>query len=604
MSAAPHVAAANQYIKGVLSGRIPACRWVKLACKRQRDDLRRAKDKTWPYVFDKAAAERVCRFLEVLPHIKGPLARKNMRLTLEPWQCFVVTTSYGWLHRGGDIKGKRRFRMLYLEVPRGNGKSALLSGLSLYALAADREQGAEVYSAAVTRDQAKIIFETSREMVRKRPKLRDALKLRTVKNAITQEKTASTFKPLASDEDSLEGLNIHFVAIDELHAHKKRAVYDVCESGLGKRDQPMLVVITTAGNDLAGICYEVRGYITKILESTVQDETTFGLIYTIDRDEKVAEIDADDDDDEKASKKKGDDWTSELSWRKANPNWKVSVDPVHLAAMAAKAKQLPSARPNFLTKHLNIWTNAATAWMPMPAWNRAADTSLDIEDFKNEKASIGVDLANKTDIASRVTIFVRKVADKKDGVEKDHYYVFARHYLNEAATTDGRNSQYEGWRLSSHLTVTPGDVTDYETIEDDLKADAGRFPMEVAYDPWQAQYLANNLQKESIACVEVRKTVANFSQPMKEIEALVLEGRFHHDGCPILTWMMSNVVCRRDAKGNIYPRKEREENKIDGVDATIMSMARLLSGGAEGGYSIYDDPALWSENNVATKPEA
>lgn len=584
--AAPHVEAANRYIKGVLSGKIPACRWVKAACKRQYDDLKRSRAKAWPYRFDVAAAERVCRFIEKLPHIKGPLANKKETLRLEDWQCFVVTTGYGWLHKAGRLKGKRRFRMLYLEVPRGNGKSALLSGLSLYALVADGEAGAEVYSAAVTKDQAKIVFESSRKMVGRLPGLRRK-GVSVQKNALAVERTASTYKPLASDSDSLEGLNIHFATIDELHAHKKRSVYDVCESGMGKRDQPMLVVITTAGSDRAGICYEVRSYITKILEGVTESDTTFGLIYTIDRDERKTEVDEEDE--------KSDDWKSEKTWRKANPNWGVSVDPTHVAGLAQKAMQMPSAQPNFLTKHLNVWVNAATAWMDMAVWNACADPDLSIEEFRGEQARIGLDLANRTDIASRATVFVRVIDGKK------HLYVFARHYLNEVACEDGRNSQYEGWRLSSHLTVTPGDVTDYSTIEQDIKDDAGNFPMEVAYDPWQGESTAQALQREGIPCAEYKKITATFSAPMKEIEALARTGRLHHDGCPILSWMVSNVVARRDNKDNIFPLKERPENKIDGVDAMIMAVGRAMEATDTG--SIYDDPDAYEQAFGAPKPE-
>lgn len=553
-----YVAIANRYVDDVLTGRIPACKWVKLACQRQRNDLKRARTKAWPYRFDAELATRACEFIELLPHVKGPLAREKKLLVLEPWQIFRRTTVYGWVHKAGKLKGRRRFRMAYDEVPRGNGKSAELSGSGLYALAADREQGAEVYSAAVTKDQARIVFSTAAKMAQKRPALRASLGLEVHKGAVSQERTASTFKPLASDEDSLDGLNVHFAAIDELHAHKTRAVYDVIETGMGKRDQPLMHVITTAGTNRSGICYEVRNYICKILQGTATDETVFGIIYTIDD---------------------GDDWQSEDSWRKANPNWGVSVDPGHIARIAAKAMQMPSAQPNFLTKHLNLWVNADVAWMDMRVWERCGDPALKLEQFEGQRCRIALDLATKTDIAAKILLFPKIIDDEQ------HYYVFGRYYLPAQAIEDGRNSQYEGWRRSGRLIETEGDVIDFGRIEDDVEDDVAAFTeTEVAYDPWQALNLAQRLQAKGVPVIEYRNTVANFSAPMKEIEALARQGRLHHDGDPILAWMVSNVVCHTDAKDNIYPRKERPENKIDGVVALIMALGRELSATDESSY--------------------
>jgi len=569
-----YVGIAKKYCADVLSGREPACKWVKLACKRQRRDLARQRTRGWGYRFDAEAASRPCRFLELLPHIKGPLARAHELLRLEPWQIFIVTTGYGWLYKSGKLKDKRRFRSIYLEVPRGNGKSALLSGLSLYALAADHEAGAEVYSAAVTRDQAKIVFGGAAKMAQKLPALRQSRGINVLTNAITQERTASTFKPLASDEDSLDGLNVHFVAIDELHAHKTRAVYDVVETGMGKRDQPMLVVITTAGSNRAGICYEVRGYILKLLDGVATDETAFGIIYTVDE---------------------GDDWTAEASWRKANPNWDVSVDPLHIARLATKAMQLPSAQPTFLTKHLDLWVNADVAWMDMRVWERCTDPEMKIEDFEGEYCQIGLDLASKVDIAAKMRLFEREI----DGVT--HYYFFGTYYLPSQAIEDGRNAQYHGWRELGLLTETEGDVIDFGRIEDDVTEDFEKFSgIEVAYDPWQALNMAQRFQAQGVEVVEYRNTVANFSAPMKEIEGLARQGRLHHNGDPILAWMISNVVCHVDAKDNIYPRKERPENKIDGVVAAIMALGRRITNDANLG-SIYDDPKMWGKPD-APKP--
>lgn len=535
--------------------RIPACKYVRQACARQIADLKR-----WatngPYVFDEEQAGEWCEFIEHLPHIKGPLAGQNIKL--EDWQCFGLTTTFGWLKR--DTR-TRRFRRSYWELPRGNAKSTLSSGVGLKALCADGEGGAEVYSAATTRDQARIVFADGQAMARRRPQLCQALGVEVLAHSIVQQSTASKFMALASDSNSLDGLNIHFAIVDELHAHKTREVYDVLETGTGKRPQSMLWSITTAGSDRAGICYEIRSYAAKVLGGVVEDDSLFAIIYTIDD---------------------GDDWTDEATWRKANPNWGVSVQPDVIAQLAAKAMQMPAAQSNFKTKHLNVWVNADAAWMDMRAWDKAADPSLSLDRFAGKRAYVGLDLASKTDIAARVMLFPEMVGDVL------HYYAFGRYFLPEQAVTDGRNSQYSGWALQDLLTTTPGDVLDFQFIEDDLMALSSRHEIaEIGFDPWQAMQLAQRMTQNGATMTEVRNTVANFSAPMKELDALVRAGRLHHNGDPVLTWMISNVVCHMDAKENIYPRKERPENKIDGVIALIIAMARAMANAAPGSFDDY-----------------
>jgi phage terminase large subunit-like protein len=522
---------------------------VRKACKRQLDDLART---GWRFRFDEQRAGRVCRFIERLPHIKGPMA--GQRLHLEAWQCWILTTVFGWVDRE---TGKRRFRRAYVEVPRGNGKSALSSGIGLYMLAADGEGGAEVYSAATTRDQARIVFRDAQAMARKVPDLATQLGVTVAAHNIHVLRTASKFEALSAEGSSLDGLNIHCAVVDELHAHKTRAVYDVIETGTGKRPQSLLWVITTAGSDKSGVCYEQRTYVTKVLGGQVTDDSQFGVIYSIDE---------------------GDDWTAPATWRKANPNWGVSVMPDVVGQLAAKAMQLPAAQSNFKTKHLDVWVNADSAWLPSGAWEKCADPTLSLDDFEGEECVIALDLATKTDIASKIYLF------KRDGVR----YLFGRHYLPEAAVLDARNAAYGGWEIAGRLQVTPGDATDFAAIEAEVLEDASRFRVrEVAYDPWQAADLAQRLQANGASVIEYRNTVANFSAPMKELAALVLKGEVRHDGCPVLAWMVSNVVCHTDAKENIYPRKERPENKIDGVVAAIMALGRDMAA-AEGGGSMSD----------------
>ncbi len=551
MTDSKYTTIARHYAEAVVAGDIPACRWVRLACQRQLDDLVRFRGKASPYRFNPALADgkgkryhpadNLCAFIERLPHVKGPLAGEPIRL--EPWQVFILTTVFGWV----KPDGKRRFRRSYIEVPRGNAKSTLSSALALYMLAADREGGSEVYSLATTRDQARIVFGDAQMMARRSTGFRSRFGVSVGAHNLHVLATGSKFEALSAEGSTLDGLNIHFGCVDELHAHKTRTVYDVVETGTGKRDNSLLWVITTAGSNRAGICYEIRTFVNRLLEGLFVDDSQFGIIYGLDD---------------------ADDWTSEAALIKANPNWGISVRPEVLLPLQAKAMQMPSAANNFKTKHLNEWVNADTAWMDMRAWDACADASLSEQDFAGEPCFIGLDLASKVDIAAKAKVFER------DG----RFYVFLSYYLPEAAVEDGRNSQYSGWVRRGLLTVTPGNVTDFDQIEAELVADASRFEVrEVPFDPFQATQLSSHLIAQGLPMVEMRPTVLNFSEPMKQLEALVLQRRLVHDGDPILAWMISNVVCHRDAKDNIYPRKEREENKIDGVVALIMALGRQMA---------------------------
>ena len=548
-----YAALATKYAKSVASGDIIACRWVQQACQRQLNDLAKFKGKGSPYLFNPKLsfrdgrnfypADNLCAFIEHLPHVKGPLAGEPIKL--EPWQVFILTTVFGWV----KPDGKRRFRRSYIEVPRGNAKSTLSSAVALYMLAADGEGGAEVYSLATTRDQARIVFGDAQVMARKSPGFRSRFKVEVGAHNMHVLASGSKFEALSAEGSTLDGLNIHFGCVDELHAHKTRTVYDVVETGTGKRDNSLLWVITTAGSNRAGICYEVRTFVTKLLEGVLDDDSQFGIIYGLDD---------------------GDDWTTEEALIKANPNWGISVRSEVLLPLQAKAMQLPSAVNNFKTKHLNEWVNADTAWMDMRAWDANADASLDLDAFAGRPCWIGLDLASKTDIAALVLVFEHPEIE-------GGYAVFGRYWLPEDTVSASENSQYAGWARSGRIIVTPGNVIDFGWIEGELVALASRFEVRaVAFDPFQATQLSTRMLMEGLPMIEVRPTVLNFSEPMKSLEALVLQKKLQHDSDPVLTWMASNVVAHLDAKDNIYPRKERPENKIDGIVALIMALSRAI----------------------------
>ena len=537
-----HAEKCQRYIDDVLAGNVLVSKLTRQSCQRQVNDLGRVGDDEFPYFFDDSRANRICLFIEGLTHIKGKGAGTPIKL--EDWQCFILAVAFGWV----DEEGMRRFRTTYCEVPRKNAKSTLTSGVGLYMLAADGEGGAECFAAANSRDQAKLVWNDAWRMAKRSRWLQGKrYGVEVTAKSIYVENTASMFQPLSAEGNNLDGLNVHFAALDELHSHKTRTVFDVLETGTGARTQSMLWLITTAGTNLAGICYEQREYLTKILDDVAVDDTYFGVIYTIDE---------------------GDDWADPVIQAKANPNWGVSVFPEDVARLCRKAQEMASAQNNFLTKRMNVWASADSAWMNMAKWHACADPSLDINDFAGQPCKLALDLASKIDIAAKAYVFER------DG----HYYYFGQYYLPEDTIESDANAAYRGWLINGHLTETFGAVIDHNEIKEGVIDDHSRYVVdEVCFDPWNATMLSSALSDEGCTMVEIRATVQNFSEPMKWLEAMVLSGHFHHNGCPVMTWMVSNTVAHLDKKDNIYPNKSRPQNKIDGVIALLMAINRFVN---------------------------
>jgi len=557
-----YLSIAHNYALDVVAGKIPACLYAQQACQRYLRDIKAAESPDFPWTLDGKRAAAVCGLIELLPHIKGPKA--GQKFILGPWQIFVLVNVFGWVHKQTK---KRRFRKAYIEVPRGNGKSALSAGVGLYCMAADGEPGAEVYSVATTKDQARIVFETAQHMARKSLGFRRRFGVTVPAHAIAQPHTISIFKALAADSDKLDGLNTHLGIIDELHAHPNRGVYDVLETSTAKRDQSLLWIITTAGTDQSGICFEVRDYITKVLSGAVADDRVFGIIYGLDEG-----------DDKRKPPIPGDDWTEEKNWSKANPNWNVSVNPEAFAALVKEAINTPSKQNNVKTKYFDLWCGTDVAWLDMLKWRAGADPELRVWDFTTDLGWGALDVASKTDVAVALRLFLRVI----DGAR--HYYCFPKFWLPEAAIRESSNSQYAGWVNAGYINVTSGNVIDLDEIERELKSWISEEPSpnprfqitEIAFDPFQATQISTHMQEEGFQMVELGATVKNFSEPMKELDALVRDGRFHHDGNPVLTWMASNVMAHYDHKDNIFPNKLKPENKIDGIIAAIMALNRAL----------------------------
>ncbi len=532
---------AKLYAERVVRGEIPACRWVRLACQRQLNDL--ANDSSiWR--FDRGRASHICAFIEKLPHVKGRWKTKT--ISLEPWQCFLLTTIFGWI----DQEGHRRFRKALVVTPRKNSKSTLAAGVGLYLLAMDEEPGAEVYSAATTRDQARISWDMAKLMVQRTPGLRDRYGLEPLAHSIAIENEGAFFKPLSRDADSLEGLNVHGAIIDELHAHKTREVFDVLDDATGSRLQPLLFIISTEGDSNEGIFPEQVDYARAVLEGRHQDDTFFGIVYTIDSE---------------------DNWTEPESWQKANPNMGVSVFEKDLEVRCKQAIANADSQASFLTKRLNVRVGAASAYFNMLAWDQLCkDPRLKIEDFANHPCIITLDLASKRDLTAKITVF-------RNGPT---YFAFGKYYLPEDAIAPGLPNYdfYRGWLSDGWLSVTPGNITDYDFVERDVLADVRRFrPRHVGVDPnYNAGHLTTRLQSAGAKMIDVPQNVTNFSEPMKELDALIMSGRLRHNGDPVLAWAIGNVVAKRDAKENVYPRKARDENKIDPAVALIGNMSLWL----------------------------
>lgn len=558
-----HVAEAAKYSRDVTAGKIPACQWVTKSCQRQQADLERWKT-DGPWEWDAQAAEYLVDFIERFPHIRGVWARAHSRILLQPWQKFILTTVFGWKSREF---GTRRFRTVYIEVPRKNGKSSLTSAVGLYLLAADDEPGAHVVSAAAAREQARIVFNDAQHMARREKGFLRRFGVEVLAHTIIQLETASKFESLSAEDSNLDGLNIHGALIDELHAHRTRGIWDVLGTATGSRAQPLIWAITTAGLSRASVCYDQHTHVKNILNGAVADESYFGIIYSIDD---------------------GDDPFEEASWQKANPNYGVSKYPEAMRTEAAQAQSMPSAQTAFFTKHLNVWVNAGHQWLDIRHWAKCANPGLTPEDCVGRPCWIGVDLGTRSDIAAVVLLFPPDKSTPK-------WRCFGRYYLPSEVVEQSGNSHYQGWDRAGLLVSTEGNATDFNYILDDIMLWVDQFDIrELVYDKWKNVSLVNafTLRGFTPPQVELRQSPAVMSPAMIALESLVLSQDIEHDGDPILTWMMSNVVAHSVQRMGdfLYPVKESPDKKIDGVLALLMALDRAQRAAPA---SDSETPGLW-----------
>lgn len=541
-----YTSVANQYVTSVISGEVLACRWVKLAAKRHTDDLQKSKDPSYPYRFDPKKAERACKFIELLPHTKGRWAAKRELLKLQPWQVFIVCNIFGWVHK---TSGLRKYREAYICIPRKNGKSPLAAAIGLYMLAADGECGAEVYTGATSEAQAWEVFRPARLMAEKTTNLQSRLGVVVNAKSLTIPGNGSRFLPVIGKPG--DGASPSCGICDEFHEADSADLYDTFKTGMVGREQPLLLVITTAGVNTSSPCHLLQIDAQKVLEGVALDEQLFVIIFTVDADV---------------------DWSTETALRMANPNYEVSVTEEALKRLQSIAMSNSAKRNIFLTKHLNVWCSASAAWIPIEKWNACGDFVLS-DEFNEADCFIGLDLASKVDIAAAVKLFRKQI----DGVT--HYYVSPRFYLPEECASAPESQHYQKFVHDEHLITTPGNVIDYGRILSDLVEDTKQYHVqELAFDQWGAEYLRQQFAEETgVTTAQVPQTPKYLSDPAKELEALVVSGRFHHDNNPAMSWMIANVVAKYDNHDNLVLSKDKRENKIDGVDALLNALFRALA---------------------------
>jgi phage terminase large subunit-like protein len=535
-------------------------KWVRLAARRFLNDLKKQRQEDFPYYLCPFEAERACKFFSLLPHVEGNW--ESPTVVLEEWQVFIIVNIWGW-RRVAD--GLRRFDKAYLALARKNGKSLFASGTGIYALACEKENGAQVVCGATTGSQARIVFDVASKMVQKTPKMIKAFKLEIFSKIILSHLNLGTFKPINSKASTQDGLNPHCIILDELHAHENRKLFDVLNSARGARRNPLSLFITTAGYNSMGICFEQQTVVQKILQEIVTLDNYFGIIFTLDE---------------------GDDPLEEDNWIKANPNLHV-MNIKNLRDEAAEARVSPNSLHDFLTKRMNVWTTAPNAFININEWKKC-DGPVNLEELLNEECWGGVDLASTADLAAFRLLWR---IDKK-------LITWGRFYLPEAAIQIGIEKYgipYRQWVDAGHIVSTPGNVTDYEFIENDINECLDRFNIKkIGFDPWNASDLTNRLMAGGAPIELVRQGAQSLNAPMKEIERAYLSHNLAHAGDPVLTWNASNLVARKDANQNYAPDKEKSVQKIDGMCALFNAAAMMLSDTEEQFVSVYEKRGLAS----------
>lgn len=523
------------YVEDVLNGKIVVGELIKLACQRFKDDLQRE-----DIYFNESVVDKAINFIGTLKHFMGKSSGKHFKL--ENWQQFIIANIVGWYWKDGNT---RRFTSSYIEVSRKNGKTALAAALCLYYLIADGEDGAEVDLAANSKEQAKIAFEFCSSFSKQLdPK---GKYLKPYRDNVQFALNNSKLKVFAADDSKLDGFNASFGLIDEYHAAKNSKVRDVIKSSMGMRNNPHLCTITTAGFDKTLPCYKLRSTSIEILNKLKTDDSMFIAIYSLDDK---------------------DNWTDKDNWVKCTPNLNVTVTSKYIKEQVQSAINNPSEEVGVKTKTLNLWCDVADVWLP-ESYIVKASKDIHLEDFRDCECYIGVDLSATSDLTAVSYL-----------IEKDNIYYFKTdYYLPESALVDKPDREtYKLWKQQGLITITTGNVTDYDYITNDIVAASNILNIQkIGYDKWNATQWAIHATEIGLPLEEYPQTMGNFNRPTKELERLILSGNTVIDNNEITRWCFRNVELKSDYNGNVKPNKGIKSKKIDGVIAIIQALGMYLT---------------------------
>ena len=507
------------------------------------------------YYFDKKEAQKAIGFIETFcSHTKGELAGKPF--LLEDWQKKIVGDLFGWKNKDGT----RKFRTALIQLPRKNGKTTLASSIALLMLFMDKERGSEIYCAASDRAQSGLVFEIAKGMILNNKELTSRAKV--FRNSVTYEAKGNFFQAISSDSNTKHGFNSNCVIYDELHTAKNRDLWDTLTTSTGSRKEPLVIAITTSGYDRQSICYEIYNYAKQVKEGIIEDETFYSCIYE-------AELD--------------DDITLESTWKKANPNYGVSLRKEYMKREAQRAMDVPSYQNTFKRLMLNIWTDSQTAWISSKEWSDCAG-DINIENLKTKKVWCGLDLASTRDISSLCLIF----KDNGNFIVLPYFFIPEE---NAKKRSQRDKVDYTTWINSGHINATSGDVADYNFIKEKIFELSNMFNIQsICYDRWNASQMVVDLTNEGVPMEPFGQGFVSLSAPSKQLESLIISKKLIHNNNPAANWMINNTVMEEDSAGNIKPSKKRSSEKIDFTVSLIMALGCFMT--EENVTSVYEQRDL------------
>lgn len=527
----------KEYATAVVDGEVVAGSYIKLACERylqwwERDDI----------YFDHTAVERVVNFISKLKHFTG--IHNGKPFVLQPWQKWVIYNIFGWKWKHTNT---RVIKNVYIEIARKNGKSAFASAIALYCLIADGEPNSEVELIANSRKQAGICFKMCTNFVQSLTKGKKNKYFKNYRDKIDFTPTKSMLQILSSDANSNDGWNSSTFICDEYHSHQNSAMYDVMKSSQGMRTQPLSIVITTAGFNRFSPCFEMRKTNVEIIQGTKEDDTQFSAIYSIDE---------------------GDQWDDPSVWIKANPNLNITVKEQYLSEQVQQAKNNTTMEVSVRTKNFNQWLSSSAVWISQDKLNEISQP-INLNDFNGYVANMGVDLSAVGDLTALSVM-----------VEKDGKYYFKNYYYVPSIVLENHPNAtlYKQWHKQGYLSITNGNVTDYDYILNDIKEiNKTIYINQIAFDQWNATQWAINATAEGLPIAPFSQALWNFNKPTKELERLILSNKVIIDDNPITRWCFQNCVLKFDHNENCKPIKEQPNNKIDGTIAMIQALGITLA---------------------------